>query len=682
MYAVIMAGGRGERLWPASTREWPKPFLPLASGKALLRATYDRVVPLVGQEGVYVVAGRELAERVSLFLGIPPGRLIVEPRGKNTAPAVGLAAAFLAEKDPEAVLIMLPADHLIRGEEGFRRCLSAALAAARDGHLVTLGIRPTRPATGYGYIEPGEPLEGGEIPLYQVRRFVEKPPRELAEEFLSRGYLWNSGIFVWRAARILEEIDRYLPRLSGVLRRVGPAGEELVRAWDEVEEISIDSGVMERAADVAVVPAEFEWRDLGDWQAVWESLAGDGGVASVGTEPFAKDARNTLIWSRPGRVVAALGVEGLAIVDAPEALLVTKLDRSQEVRELARAAESPPDWDELYGRDASGMLAAVKALPGQARDALSLGESAELPWEELAGFSRVVVAGMGGSGISGDLLASLLPCEVIASRGYNIPGFVGEETLLVAVSYSGNTEETLASFEQGLSRTRRAIAVSSGGKLRALAEEHGVPWIGIPAGLQPRAALGYLLFSLLGVFRRLGTFSEDPREALAVLEGMAEELSPGRKGNPAQALALALWRRVPLIYGAGCTAPVAMRWKTQVNENAKQPAFWGELPEVCHNEIVGYELTGGVMPQAEVVFLRSACDHPRVAARIDILKEVLTRRGLPFQEVRGRGESKAAQLLSLLYLGDWVSVYLALLNRVDPTPVRPIQELKDRLARI
>ena len=188
-------------------------------------------------------------------------------------------------------------------------------------------------------------------------------------------------------------------------------------------------------------------------------------------------------------------------------------------------------------------------------------------------------------------MARLLPVEVIPCRGYRIPEFIGEETLLVGVSYSGNTEETLSAFREGLSRTKRALAISSGGKLRELAEARGIPWIGIPGGHQPRAALGYLLFSLLSVFRRLGTFTKDLTPVLETLEAQSEKLSPQARGNRAQELAAALHRRVPLIYGAhGHTAPVAFRWKTQINENAKQPAFWAELPELCHNEIVGYEL--------------------------------------------------------------------------------------------
>ena len=691
VYAVIMAGGKGERLWPASRPERPKPFLPLGGGgKSLIRATYDRVLPLTGPGKVYVVTERRLAEPVRGALGLPAGQVLAEPRGRNTAPAIGLGALVTSLLDPEAIMIALPADHLIRDEDGFRKALAVGVEAAKEGHLVTLGIEPSYPATGYGYIQRGEPLPGGS-PLFRVLRFTEKPDRPTAERFLFQGdHYWNAGIFVWKSTRILEEIDRHLPRLSAALGKLrplwgSPAWEEaLAEAWDQVEDTSIDYGVMERAEDVVVIPAGFDWHDLGDWRAVWEVLPKDDrGVASQG-DHLGEGTSRTLVWGRPGKPVATLGVSDLAIVDTPEALLVTDLSRTQEVRTLARRArEAPPDWEELSRLDSQGMLEAVARFPAQCREALALGEGAALPVEDLSGFSRVLCVGMGGSGITGDLLARLLPLEVIPCRGYRVPGFIGEETLLVGVSYSGITEETLSAFQEGLSRTGRALAISSGGKLREFCESEGIPWIGIPGGLQPRAALGYLLFTLLGALRRLGAFQADLGAVLEALAAQARELSPSIRDNRAQKLALALHGRVPLIYGAhGHTAPLAFRWKTQINENAKQPAFWGELPELCHNEIVGYELSERVLPAARVVFLRTNYDHPRVAARIEILKEVLARRGLAYLEVEAEGGDELAQLFSLLYLGDWVSVYLALLNQVDPTPVRPIQELKDRLARL
>ncbi|MCX7750863.1 MAG: bifunctional phosphoglucose/phosphomannose isomerase [Candidatus Bipolaricaulota bacterium] len=333
-----------------------------------------------------------------------------------------------------------------------------------------------------------------------------------------------------------------------------------------------------------------------------------------------------------------------------------------------------PRWDGRRGVDRSGMGEVLRRFPRQCREGLELGRAVDAA--PFAGFRRVVALGMGGSGIAGALLSSLVPIEVVAVRDYRLPPWVGEESLVVALSYSGDTEETLAAFRGARGRTGQLLAVTSGGKLGRLCAHEGIPWIEIPKGYQPRAALGYLLFPLLGLFENLG-LAPDLTEALEVLEAMAEELSS--EASEALGLAQALAGRVPLVYGAGATAPVAYRWKTQLNENAKTPAFWAELPELCHNEVVAYELQGKHLPQGTVVFLRTGHDHPRVALRIEILKELLQARGLPWLEVAGRGESPAAQVLSLLYLGDWTSYGLALLYGVDPTPVAIIRELKDRL---
>ncbi len=689
-YAVILAGGRGERLWPVASAKCPKPLLPLGGeGRSLLRAAYERVAPVVGAAGkVYLVTDAGQAGRMRAALDLPEEQVLVEPEGRNTAPAIGLAAAYLSDRDPRAAMIVLPADHLVRKEEEFRRVLRAALGAAAQGHLVTLGIRPTFPATGYGYLRRGTKLmQSEERDVFRVAAFAEKPDQDTARRYVASGeYSWNSGVFVWRVDRILEEIDRHVPDLAKVLDDLSPelvssrGDPELARRWAEIVPVSVDYGVMEKAGDVAMIPADVGWSDVGDWHAVWEALQrGVGEVASWGKH-VGQDTARCLVWTTPGKVVATLGVQDAAVVDTPHALLVADLGRTQEIRALAREARpAAPDWEELRGHDSAGMLSVLEAFPVQCRDALARGQAADAP-ESLAGFRRVLCAGMGGSGITGDLLARLLTVEVSPHRGYDLPHTVDEGTLLVGISYSGNTEETLTAFRQGLERTSRAMAITAGGELARLCGERGIPWLEIPSGLQPRAALGYLLLSSVPWFSGWGVLRYDVGPALKLLEDMAGELAPGRSENVAQQLAENLHNCVPLVYaGDPLTSVAAFRWKTQINENAKQPAFWADLPELCHNEIVGYELTQALLPSACVVFLRSSFDHPRVRARVDILKEVLDRRGLHHLEVWARGESPAEQLLSLLYLGDWTSAYLALRNRVDPSSVQPIEELKERL---
>lgn len=341
VYAVILAGGKGERLWPASTSENPKPFLPIGGGgRTLLRATYDRVLPLVGRDGVYVVVEGRLADRVQHTLSLTSSHVIVEPKARNTAPAIGLAALILSLRDPEAIMIVLPSDHLIGDEDRFRRLLTKAVEAAQQDHLVTFGITPTHPATGYGYIKRGDALGSG---VFGVRRFLEKPDRATAEKLLAEGgYYWNSGIFIWRAGRLLDEIHRRLPKLSRLLRMLGqqwgkPGWQDMMaREWDTVEAISIDYGIMEHAEDTVVIPADVNWSDVGDWCAVWELMPKNQfGVAGTG-EHLGVDTCQTLIWAADGKPVVTLGVRDLVIVDTPEALLVVDRNRAQEVRDVVR----------------------------------------------------------------------------------------------------------------------------------------------------------------------------------------------------------------------------------------------------------------------------------------------------------------------------------------------------------
>ncbi len=340
-YAVIMAGGSGTRFWPASRPERPKQLLPLAPGdsRSLLEATVDRIAPLVPIERVIVVTAARLADATRDALpNLPPENLLAEPTGRNTAPCVGWAAATVRRRDPEARLMVLPADHHIGDEKTYLQTLATALAATDAGDLVTVGIKPTRPETGYGYIEVGEALDDK---VSRARRFVEKPTRERAEQlFASGSYLWNSGMFFFRVDSILGAIEQHLPGLAdglAVLDAAAAEGHEaqsLQETYGDLPSISIDHGVMEKADRVAVVPGDFGWSDLGSWLTAWELSPKDDGGNAVGRDSVLLDASGNLVRAPLGKVVALVGVSDLVVVDTEDALLIVPRERAQEVKEV------------------------------------------------------------------------------------------------------------------------------------------------------------------------------------------------------------------------------------------------------------------------------------------------------------------------------------------------------------
>jgi len=347
MIVTILAGGRSTRLWPRSRRAWPKQLLDLVGGRSLLRGTYERLRPLLTPEQVFVVTGRRYASSVREELPeLPPQNLICEPSGRNTAPCIGLAALYLRRLDPQEVMVVLPADHIIHQEEDFRRLLLAAAKAAEDGGLVTLGIKPSYPETGYGYIERGEELAvASGYPIYRVARFTEKPDPATAELFLQGGrHYWNSGMFMWQTEVILSALAKHLPRLHAQLMALeaalGTPQEQgvLDRVWDQVESISIDYGVMERAQDVRVIPADIGWSDVGSWEAVAELLPQDGQGNAILGRHIGLHTQRSLIYS-PKRLVATIGLEDMVIIDTEDALLVCPRRETQKVKELVEALE-------------------------------------------------------------------------------------------------------------------------------------------------------------------------------------------------------------------------------------------------------------------------------------------------------------------------------------------------------
>ena len=339
--------------------------------------------------------------------------------------------------------------------------------------------------------------------------------------------------------------------------------------------------------------------------------------------------------------------------------------------------------------DPEGMLARIKDLPMQCRQAWQAAMDFKLP-VDYNDIDKVVVLGMGGSAIGGDLVRSLVQAEskvpIIVHRDYGLPAYVDGRTLLIASSYSGNTEETLSGFEPALKTKAKKLAMTTGGKLRQMAEAAKIPVFKIEYIAQPRAALGFSFIPTLGVLQKLGFVqdkSADVDETVRVLEKLAAKLSEESpvSANPAKQLAQRLYGCLPVIYGAGIAAEAAHRWKTQINENGKAWAFYEVFPELNHNATVGYPYPKEVAQKIRVVLLRSPLFNERIKLRYDVTCQLLKQAGVAYEFVDGEGKSALSQMVSLVSIGDYTSYYLAILNGVDPSPVKVISFLKDRLAK-
>ncbi|HEY68323.1 MAG TPA: bifunctional phosphoglucose/phosphomannose isomerase [Thermoflexia bacterium] len=347
------------------------------------------------------------------------------------------------------------------------------------------------------------------------------------------------------------------------------------------------------------------------------------------------------------------------------------------------------DYTHFGELDPNNMLERIGELPRQCRAAWVQAQGLELP-SAYGAVRHVVILGMGGSAIGGALLQGLVAGEctipITVVRGYDLPAFIrGPDYLVIGCSYSGNTEETLSAFGEALERGTRPVAVTTDGKLAALAQEKGIPLVRFDYRAQPRAALGYSFILPLGICWRLGLlrdYSTDLEGAVQAMEAWRAEIGPEvpTARNAAKSLASRIAGRLPVVYGAGFLAAVANRWKTQFNENSKHWAFFEILPELNHNAVVGLGIPQSVRDQTIVLMLRSSLDHPRVQVRWEVTRELLLREGVMAEVLEGRGESHLAHMLSLIHFGDYASFYLAMLNDVDPTPVETIAFLKQRLA--
>jgi mannose-1-phosphate guanylyltransferase len=343
-WAVIPAGGSGTRLWPLSRSARPKFLLPLLGQQSLLQETFDRLRRLTEPERIMVVCGPAHAAAIARQLPeLPSANIVVEPSPSGTGPALALASALIARADPGAIMGSFAADHDIADADGFVAAVKTAIQTARGGDLVTIGLTPTRPETGYGYIERTDEvvLRADGCVAFRAARFIEKPDLERATAFVESGrFLWNAGMFVWQVRALDAELRRQQPEIAEGVREIARAWESrdqervTARIWSELPEITIDHGIMEHAERVAVVPAEIGWSDVGDWSGLGELIEQDGLGNSVRGELLSIDTTNSVIWSETGRMVAMVGLDNIIVVDTEDALLVVDRAKSQEVKQV------------------------------------------------------------------------------------------------------------------------------------------------------------------------------------------------------------------------------------------------------------------------------------------------------------------------------------------------------------
>lgn len=352
LHAIVMAGGSGTRFWPASRARLPKQLLPLAGERTLLEDTVARLQDLTSPDHTLIVTSERLEEAVREQLPqIPAAGIVGEPCKRDTAPCVALAALLVSRNDPQATMAVMPSDHVIRPEQAFRDAIlqAAALVEQTPGRLVTFGIPPTYPAESFGYIERGVPLQepGGSARAFEVRRFREKPPTSVAEEYLAAGtFLWNAGIFVWKAATILEAMREHQPECMSHL-------ETIVNHWDSpdrrrvfaeefaaIRGISIDYAVLEHAADVAVIEAPFIWDDLGGWSAVARQRGTDAAGNTLAGRHLAITTSDSIVQAADNHLVVTIGLENMLVVHTPDATLVADRSREESVRKVVAELES------------------------------------------------------------------------------------------------------------------------------------------------------------------------------------------------------------------------------------------------------------------------------------------------------------------------------------------------------
>lgn len=346
VYAVIMAGGVGARFWPRSREKNPKQLLDIVGKGTMIQNTVGRIEDLIEPSRILIVANKNLKAAIAKQIpSIPADNIISEPIGRNTAPCIGLASLFIRRRDPDAVMVVLPADHIIHDEEEFKNALRLAIWVAYESrHLITIGIAPKRPETGYGYIQVINEDDGTNPYLargvFKVKTFAEKPNLPTAQRFLESGdFLWNSGMFIWCVDTIMQEIQKLLPDLFTELTKVEAAigsnhyEHTLETVYRTIRGVSVDYGIMEKAPHVYVIRGTFGWSDVGSWDEVYRLSGKDEHGNNITGKAFLKNSKNVLIFS-PDKFAAVIGLEDVIVINADDAVLVCKLDHSQDVKEI------------------------------------------------------------------------------------------------------------------------------------------------------------------------------------------------------------------------------------------------------------------------------------------------------------------------------------------------------------
>lgn len=347
LYAVILAGGSGTRFWPLSRHLYPKQLLRIMGDETLIQQTMRRMLGCVAPARVFLSTNAAQADSIRFQLGDWKDALrdnfLIEPEGRNTAPAIAVAAASLIRRDPDAIMLVVPADHVVKEQPRFQAAVALASTMAEDGYLVTFGVKPTRPETGYGYIQPNRRAvltTKGKLQGYRVARFVEKPDAATAARYLRSGnYYWNSGMFIWRASAILEEVTAHQPALARAIRKMAPLledstrSDELASAYRGLTSISIDNGVMERSSKAAMIPVDFTWSDVGNWSSLEEVAPRTSSKNIVSGRVVDLDSRDSILYADQ-RLVATIGLSGMVVVDTADATLICPKSRAQDVKKV------------------------------------------------------------------------------------------------------------------------------------------------------------------------------------------------------------------------------------------------------------------------------------------------------------------------------------------------------------